>query len=199
MRSFALAATFCVILAIFRVAGSYFPNELMNFSPFIAMFFCGAALMRKEKWLLPVAAIAWLVTTPIANAIAGYPLWNLTTTIQVVLFGLIAWFGMQFRGTHSMLKLVGGSLAACVMFYLVTNMHSFISNPVYPKNWAGIQQAFWTGAPVYELPTWVFFRNSVCATVLFTVLFLAAAHLPFFQVFAKGRARFALASDPVRG
>jgi hypothetical protein len=50
---------------------------------------------------------------------------------------------------------------------------SWLSDPGYVKNFAGLIQALTVGLPQYSAtPTWMFFRNSVVSDLLFTGLFV---------------------------
>jgi hypothetical protein len=64
-------------------------------------------------------------------------------------------------------------LFASLIFYVVTNGFSWLADPGYVKNFAGLIQALTVGLPAYgATPTWMFFRNSVLSDLLFTVLFV---------------------------
>ena len=69
--------------------------------------------------------------------------------------------------------LLPASLAASLIFYVITNAFSWLSDPGYAKNFAGLIQALTVGLPQYSAtPTWMFFRNSLVSDLLFTVLFV---------------------------
>jgi hypothetical protein len=69
--------------------------------------------------------------------------------------------------------LLPGSIAASLIFYVVTNSVSWIYDPGYAKNFAGWLQALTTGLPAYSAtPTWMFFRNSLLSDLFFTCLFV---------------------------
>ena len=63
------------------------------------------------------------------------------------------------------------SLAASLIFYVVTNSVSWIYDPGYAKNFAGLIQALTVGLPQYSAtPSWMFFRNSLVSDLVFTYL-----------------------------
>jgi hypothetical protein len=69
--------------------------------------------------------------------------------------------------------LLPASLAASLTFYVVTNWVSWIYEPGYAKNFAGLIQALTLGLPQYSAtPSWMFFRNSLISDLLFTLLFV---------------------------
>jgi hypothetical protein len=59
------------------------------------------------------------------------------------------------------------------MFYLITNTFSWLSDPGYVKNLAGLIQSLTVGLSQYSAtPTWMFFRNSLVSDLIFTGLFV---------------------------
>ncbi len=114
--------------------------------------------------------LAWLLSYPLTNAIYGYG-WDLQVSLSLVGFALVVWVGFSLRGKRA-LGLLGGSLGAGVLFYVVTNTGSWLILPDYPKSWLGFVQAQWTGAPHHVFDTWVFLRSALVANALFTSLFL---------------------------
>jgi hypothetical protein len=65
-----------------------------------------------------------------------------------------------------------GSVAATLVFHLITNSAAWLADPRYAKSLVGLWQSLWTGAPGDALPSWVFLRNLAVANLIFT-----AAHL----------------------
>ena len=148
----------------------------MNFSPFAALFFCGAAFMHSNKWLLPTALLAWLISNPLSAMMQGYSAFHSTSIYTVLGFALVIGLGFLFSKKGA-LATIGGSLIGACVFYFVTNTASFFTDPLYAKTMSGYMQAMWTGIPGYP-PTWEFFRNSLAANGLFTCLFLAIMAIP---------------------
>jgi hypothetical protein len=74
--------------------------------------------------------------------------------------------------------LLPASLAASLIFYVITNSVSWIYDPAYAKNLGGWLQALTLGNPAYSAtPTWMFFRNSLLSDLFFTLLFVACMNL----------------------
>lgn len=167
------------LLLVFRVGSAAFGEVLPNIVPFAALFFCAAVFSRACPLLLPAAALAWVLGSPVASVLQGYPAWHPDALAALGAMAVAAGTGFLFSGKKSLPVLVGGTLAAAVAFYLVTNSISFFSDPRYQKTWEGYAQAMWTGVPGSPFPpTWVFFRNSLCANTLFTLLFVATLRFP---------------------
>jgi Family of unknown function (DUF6580) len=73
----------------------------------------------------------------------------------------------------SLKTLLPASIVASTMFYVVTNTFSWLSDPGYAKNFAGLIQSLTVGLPQYSAtPTWMFFRNSLVSDLIFTGLFV---------------------------
>jgi hypothetical protein len=157
------------------------PEVLPNFSPLMASALCGALFL--PGWIgLAVPVVALLVSDLLLNLHYGAPLlsaqllWTLPGYIMAVALG---W---SLRGRTGLLPVLGGTLAASVFFYLVTNTGSWLGLTAYPQTFAGWVQALTVGLPGYP-PTWTFFRNSLAGDLLFAALFVVVE-----QALAKRKA-----------
>jgi hypothetical protein len=115
----------------------------------------------------------WAVTDPLVSLLQGHPLvgWH----HLALLAGLAATvaLALPLRRHRSAAAVLGGSVAAALLFYFLTNTLSFLTLPLYPKSLEGFVQAQWTG-PAGLGPTWLFLRNSLAANLAFSALFLLA-------------------------
>jgi hypothetical protein len=146
------------------------PDVLPNFSPLMASALCGALFL--PGWIglaVPVAAL--VLSDVVLNTHYGAPiisaqlLWTLPGYLVAVALG---W---SLRGRSGLLLVLGGTLAASVFFYLVTNTGSWLGLTAYPQTFSGWVQALTVGLPGYP-PTWTFFRNSLVGDLLFAALFV---------------------------
>ena len=81
---------------------------------------------------------------------------------------LIGWLGFVIVKATLLKTLLPASLAGSILFYVITNAFSWLSDPGYAKNFAGLIQALTVGLPQYSAtPTWMFFRNSVVSDLDF--------------------------------
>ncbi len=173
-RPWIAAIIVATIFIVFRIITAQ-NSDLANFSPVAALVFCGAAFWKTNKWMLPTALVVWLISSPIANLIQGYPLHS-STLVTLLGFASVAAIGMLSVG-KSAGKLVFGTLVGATSFYIITNTASFIGNPIYAKTLEGYLQCMWSGLPSYT-PTYTFFRNSLIGNGLGTCLFLAIMNVP---------------------
>lgn len=159
-----------------------------NFSATYALVFCaGVYFPGALAWWLPLAT---LLATDVALGLhhralylenpTGYthPVAILSPWLLVnyTLYGGLIWLGRRLTSRASFLTLLGGGVLGAILFYLVTNTFSWLSNPVYPKTLAGWLQALSGGVPGYP-PTWEFFRNTLTSGGLFTAFFVGAMKL----------------------
>lgn len=162
----------CLIVALliaFRIAGSAFAETLPNFQPLAALFFCGALLAPGWRGLgIPLAV--WAVTFPLGVGHTANPLDFATTIVSLALTFFLGKSLATQRGT----VLVAGSALAAVAFHGITCGAAWLSDPLYAKTLAGLQQSLWSGPVGSELPSWVFLRNLVAANALFTAIFVLA-------------------------
>lgn len=171
-RSWIAAALLVALLVVFRLisASGYLPN----FSPLPALLLCSLVFFRGAKaWLLPLGA--WALTDPLVSLVQRYPIvGGHHVGIALGLVGAVA-LGFWLRRHTGTLAMLGGSLAAAVLFYFFSNTVAFLFDPLYAKNAGGFVQAQWTG-PAGFGPTWLFLRNLAVANLLFTGVFLVARH-----------------------
>ena len=158
------------------------PEVLPNFSPLMASALCGALFLPGLIGLvMPVAALA--ISDVVLNLHYGAPLlspqflWTLPGYLVAVAIG---W---SLRGRTGLIPVLGGTLAASVFFYVVTNTGSWLGLTAYPQTFAGWVQALTVGLPGYP-PTWTFFRNSLAGDLLFAAFFVVME-----QALAQRKAR----------
>jgi hypothetical protein len=163
---------------------------LSNFAPMAAIALCGAAYFpAKFKFAVPLGAL--FVSDLVLNYVYGAPLLQaqmLGHYLGLVLVGLL---GCALQNRASLKTLLPASLIGSTIFYVITNVFSWLSDPGYAKNFAGLIQALTVGLPQYRsTPTWMFFRNTVLSDLFFTLLFVACIN--FGRQTSRARAGAAL-------
>ena len=93
-------------------------------------------------------------------------------------FALVGLLGLALSRRRVSLKtIVPASLAGSALFYAITNAFSWLTDPGYVKNFAGLIQALTVGLPQYgATPTWMFFRNSRLSDLFFTAASFCCLH-----------------------
>ncbi|MBB5353502.1 hypothetical protein HNR46_003763 [Haloferula luteola] len=175
MRTTWLAsASVLVLLVAFRLISA--AGFLPNFSPLPAIFLCSLIFLKgRTAWILPL--LAWLVSDPFVSLIQKSPVLGYHHLAIFTGLATVAGIGVFLRRRPTPLVALGGSLAASLLFYAVSNTFSFATDPIYSKTLEGFVQAQWTG-PVGFGPTWLFLRNLALGNFLFTGLFVAVLY-PF--------------------
>lgn len=166
------ALVILVIAATWRVLALHTP-ALSNFSPLMALAFCGGVYFR-NFWqrLAPFAALT-LTDIYIDHYYAveyGYQ-WTLGgAALRTVCFAAALGLGLIVAQRRSWLNLFSGALGGAWLFYLVTNTASWLGDAGYARTAAGWWQAMTIGHPQFA-PTLSFFRNTLVSDLLFTGLF----------------------------
>jgi len=142
---------------IFLAAMSRLLPHPWNFTPLGAMGLFGAAYFSRKHlaFVLPLAAL-WISDLFLNNLVYAkmYPdyyqgftwfgnLWVYAS------FLLIVGVGMLFLQRVRPLRLLGASLSASVLFFLLTNFGVWMSSPIYPNTTAGLISAYVAGIPFF--------------------------------------------------
>jgi len=157
------------LLIAFRVLGSVLPESQPNFQPLAALFFCGALLASSWRGLAIPAGI-WAITYPFGIGPVSDPAIFATTLVALV---ATFFMGKAFANTRFPI-LLAGSVAAAVVFHLITNGAAWLGDPMYEKSLTGLWQSLWTGPTGSSIPSWIFLRNLAAANLLFTAVFAGA-------------------------
>ena len=159
----------------YRVVAAWNP-ELVNFSPLMALAFCGAVYFRHRwMWLVPFVALSAsdLYLDHYHATQFGYT-WDLGgVVVRTLCFVAALVLGWMVARHKSWLKLLAGTLGGSLLFYLATNTSSFLGDAYYAKTLAGWWQAMTVGHPEFP-PTLFFFRNTLVSDLLFTGVFALA-------------------------
>lgn len=169
-----------LIAVVYRIATGIFvqPNStwLSNFAPLAAIALCGAAYFpRAYKFTVPL--IALLISDIVLNIHYSASLLDPLIFGRYLALALVGCLGLAVQNRASLKTLLPASVAGSIIFYVITNAFSWLSDPGYVKNLAGLMQALTTGLPAYSAtPSWMFFRNSLVSDLLFTSVFVLCMH-----------------------
>ncbi len=145
---------------------------LSNFAPLAAITLCCAAyLPRRYKFTLPLVTL--FLSDAILNFTYGAPFFTGHIICRYVALGLIGLLGWSLQNRASSRTMLPASLVASLLFYAITNAFSWLGDPGYAKNFAGLVQALTLGLPQFSAtPTWMFLRNSLVSDFIFTAIFV---------------------------
>ena len=161
-----------------------------NFAPMAAIALCGGAYFPPRlKFAVPLGAL--FISDLVLNYIYGAPMVQLQMLGHYIALFLVGLIGVALQNRASYKTLLPASILGSIIFYLVVNVFSWLSDPGYTKDWAGLIQAQTVGLSQYSAtPTWMFFRNSVLSDLFFTMLFVACMN--FGRQASRARAGAAL-------
>lgn len=169
------ALVLIVLAAGYRVVGAWDP-ALVNFSPLMALAFCGGVYFKNRwLWLVPLAALSLsdLYLDHYYATQFGYE-WSFGgVAIRSVCFAAAIALGWMVAQRKNWLNLFSGALGGAIFFYLVSNTGSWAGDMLYAKTLGGWWQAMTVGHPGFP-PTLYFFRNSLVSDLLFTGVFALA-------------------------
>jgi hypothetical protein len=171
----ALVLIICAV--VYRIATGLLIHSghtwFIDLYPARAIALCAAVYFpKKYKFTIPLAA--FFVSDAVINYYYGVTLLDPQIICRYFALILVGCLGLLLQNRASLKTLLPASLAGSTIFYFITNAFSWLSDPGYAKNFAGLIQALTVGLPQYSAtPTWMFFRNSIVADLFFTVLFVA--------------------------
>jgi Family of unknown function (DUF6580) len=171
---FALLLVFSVV--VYRVTTGLLIHSgagwLSNFTPLAAIALCSAAYFPK-KYRFSVPLLTLFVSDVVLNVRYGAPLLDPQILIRYGALALVGWLGLLLQTRASLKTLLPASIVASSMFYVITNISSWLMDPGYARNVAGLVQSLTVGLPQYSAtPTWMFFRNSLVSDLIFTAVFV---------------------------
>ena len=153
---------FVVLIMIFAGAMMRLIPHWPNFTPIAAIaLFGGTFLKRKDlAFLVPVAAML------LSDLVIGFH----TTMLPVYLsFIAIVAFGLILQKRLTVVNTLSASLAASILFYLVTNFASWTSGMMpYPMNTAGLIESYIAGLP--------FLFNGIIGDLFYTSVLFGALY-----------------------
>jgi uncharacterized protein DUF6580 len=163
---------------------------LSNFAPLAAIALCSAAYFpKKYKFAVPFSTL--FISDAVLNFRYGAPLLDPQILCRYLALALVGWIGLLLQDRPSLKTLLPASVVGSAIFYAITNAFSWLSDPGYAKNLAGLTQALTVGLPQYSAtPSWMFFRNSLLSDLVFTLLFIICMNLG--RSIERSRARTAV-------
>jgi hypothetical protein len=145
---------------------------LSNFAPLAAIALCSAAYFPK-KYKFSVPLVTLFISDAVINFRYGAPLFDPQIVVRYAALALVGCIGVLLQNRASLKTLLPASLVGSTIFYAITNAFSWLADPGYPKNFAGLVQSLTVGLPQYSAtPSWMFFRNSLLSDLLFTLVFV---------------------------
>jgi hypothetical protein len=175
-RNVWLPVVLMIVFAITRWPGLMPPN----FSAAYALVFCAGIFFRNRLgWWVPL--IIMVLTDIVLNFFyyrpRGWDGFQIYQLMNYAAYAAIFLLGRRFKQNASFLSMVCGGLVSAVLFYVITNTAAWFFNPFgngeYKHDWKSWLLAMTLGTGNWP-DTWMFFRNTLLSSGLFTALFAAA-------------------------
>ncbi len=144
--------------AMALAGGMYFNKRILAFIIPIITLYASDLVLNNTIFAAPGSGFTWF---------SDYMLYVYGAFLLTVILGIM----LRSKATAS--KIIGGTLVASLLFFLVTNIGSWASMPMYPKTISGLWTALLAGVP--------FFRNTMMGNLIFIPAFIA-----FFEYYLKG-------------
>ncbi len=153
------------IFVLFAIAFRFIPHP-MAFTPVgAALLYFGARAPRRRLWI-PLALLA-ASDVILTLAVYRYPFsWDHFVTWAW--YAAMLWFGTTLSNAGAV-RIMGGSLAGSVSFFLISNFAVWAAWEMYPRTVAGLMTCYDAGIP--------FFRHAVVGDLLFTAVMFGAPAL----------------------
>lgn len=159
---------FSVILAIilFAAFSRLLPHP-PNFTAIGAMaLFAGAFLPLAIAWLVPVAAM--MISDIVINNTVYAEFYNQFVWVtpgaawSMLAVALIALLGSRILAKISFMRVFGAGFFAALIFFLVSNIGSWLTLDIYPNTFSGLMAAYVAAIP--------FFGNTLLGNLFFCAL-----------------------------
>jgi hypothetical protein len=130
----------------------------------MALFAGGVLSGKRIFWIIPIVAY-WISDLLVCNILYasfydGF-VWFGQPFVYLSLIAIVA-LGSVLLKKINIVRLIGGSLGASVIFFLLTNLGVWMSSPSYPPTWEGLMACYTAAIP--------FFQNTIAGDLFYVTL-----------------------------
>jgi len=165
-----------ILFVVVRIVPAYFgPSTaaaFANISPLAALALCGGMILP-TRIALVLTFGTFITSDIILNLIYEQPILNYYSLFLLVIFAAIFMCGYLLRQHRRISVLLGSTIASSILFYILLNSVSFLTDANYSKNITGWLQANTTGLPGYP-PAWLFGIRTLVSNSIFALVFYFA-------------------------
>lgn len=160
-----------LVAIIALAAASRLVKHPPNFTPIAAIALFGGWYFTKKYFvIIPLLAMF------LSDAFIGFYDWRLTAVVYLSI-ALTFGIGWLLKKKASWRKVIIGSLAGSIIFFLTTNFAVRALYEWYPHTWAGLANSF-----IMALP---FFKNSLAGDLFYSVVLFGVYELVWFYASQK--------------
>jgi len=85
----------------------------------------------------------------------------------------IGLIGLALQNRASLKTMLPVSIAGSTIYYVISCMFAWLSDPGYVRNFSGLVQSLTVGLSAYSAtPSWMFYRNSLVSDLVFSFAFV---------------------------
>lgn len=162
-----VAVTYRLILAF---TGDAHDVGSWNFAPLAAIALCGGIYLPR-RMAAGVTLGSLLASDILLNFHYRVAIFDTQMMARYFALGMTVLVGFWIRRSPNWQKVLAGTVASSLFFYLLTNTGSWLASEAYSKTFLGWFQAMTVGLPGFP-PTLLFFRNSLLSDLIFTAVFM---------------------------
>lgn len=161
--------SFRFVLLVFMIIAAAFSRLLPhppNFTPIGGMALFGAAYFTQKYWAFLIPALALWVSSLILDNVfyaqyyEGF-VWFSNPFVYLA-FGAIVLLGLVSLKKVKPMNVLGASLGASVIFFLISNFGAWLSFNMYPMTFEGLMMSYTAAIP--------FFLNTLAGDLFFTTV-----------------------------
>lgn len=173
-NTFFLACTCIIIGFVYRLI----PNHPPNVTPIAAIALVGGIYLKRTSlaFLVPFVALYFsdiILNNTVNRAFfadhTGLVLWDSYMFWTYGAFMLTVLIGLFLRKFGTGQKMILGALLSSVLFFVLTNIGSWLFIPMYTKDIGGLLACFTAAIP--------FFRNTLLGNLVFIIAFIGIIDL----------------------
>lgn len=162
----------CVVMRLAKFPGN-------NFIPLGALALVSGVYIR-SRWGILVPLFIMVGT----DLVIGLHSLILFTWGSYLLIGMIGWWVRQHKNAA---RIIGGTLAGSLLFYVITNFAVWAFTPLYAKTAAGLVQCFYMALP--------FFRNTVAGDLFFVGAFFGLYEASYYLMTSRRQKEIMVAPE----
>jgi hypothetical protein len=172
---------FIVSLIVLAAASRLLPHP-PNFTPIAGMALFGGAVFLKKKWAFAVPLGAMLLSDILIGLITGADAFGFHSTLPAVYltFAITVCMGFALRRERGAFRVGSLSLAASLLFFVITNLAVWAEGIYYEKTVAGLWACFTAAIP--------FFHYTVLGDALYVTLLFGAMAFAEMKLFRPSQA-----------
>lgn len=174
------------VIVFFGVISRFLPHP-PNFTPLTAIALFAGAYLLKSKWayIIPIGALLisdFILQILFWTGVREFPGFYPNMILVYGAFALVVAIGTGLKGRIKVLPVMGSALLASLLFFVITNFGSWLSLPMYTKDFSGLMSAYAAGIPFYK---WTMLGDLLYTGVLFTAFETVIQSSPAVQRITK--------------